>query len=214
MAALLKLGAKYEAHSLRRKAIDILAPSFPTQFADYITLQEKKRRDAALNLTGFNTVPELFALVLAFEVAAPSLLPYGLHKLQREADTDLTYIVDGVDGREGRLYLTSTLQRALLRGRPAVSRLSRTVVFPTMFDDSCPESLCDAAKLAFLAQNCRPDGYLDPLLWRSFGHVAGDAACSEMIEHNYRVGRQKVWKQLPQVYGLQSWETLEARTLE
>lgn len=198
MAAVLQLSAKYEAHSLRKKVIGLLSDIFPTSFEAYSATQER----CTLQIS-YLSIPILCALVIAFEVAAPSLLPYSLLRLQRVASDHLMYILDGVEGRGRRLYLTPTLQRAVLQGRPGCSRVSRTIVFPSLFRTSqCVKAFCDSERLAYLGKICKPDGYLDPLQRRELGHVYLCNKCREVLETDYQAGRPKVWEQLPGIFGL------------
>ena len=206
------MSAKYETHNLRRKVIALLLSTFPTTLPAYNSLIEKAKNDKSFR-PPFKTVPELVALANAFQIAAPILLPYALLKMQRIADADLTYITDGVQGRGTRIYLADDLQRCVLRGRPALTRACRTIVIPNIFVPAqCVEGFCDTEKINYMSKHIRADGYMDPLLQRSFKHFCRD--CKEVLDTEAKAGRLNVWTQLPELFGLPPWEALEGSTAD
>lgn len=215
LAALLELSAKYEVASLRQRVVKILLPLFPTSLPAYDALAERMKQDRFKH--PFKLAPPLVALARALEHAAPALLPYALLRLQRCADSEsgFGYVVDGVEGRGGkRIYLSLNLQRAVLRGRSGLCRVSRTVVFPRMFSSNLCILFdgCDSARLAVIAKYMKADGYLDPFTKRPFKSFCPD--CRKMLEDDAEVGRLKAWEQLPEIFGLPGWQELGRMTFE
>ncbi|GJE90699.1 hypothetical protein PsYK624_068430 [Phanerochaete sordida] len=212
IVALLELSAKYEANSLRHKVLKTLVPYFPSTLEAYDILTDKHKNDKSF-IYPFKTIPEIVALAVALEKAAPSLLPYALLKLERcSSDETAGPIIDGVQARGRHIVLSPKLQRALLQGKPALYRQSRETVLPRLFMQSGCFGDCDTQRWLYLTKHTKPDGFLDPLPKRTFKRFCLE--CRMSLERDAEEGRRATWNQLPATFGLASWQELERATIE
>lgn len=210
VASVLRLSAKYEVNALRLQVIRTIAPFFPTTLSSYKGLTDKMASDPAFKHP-FSSAVDLCHLASAFEVAAPSFLPYTLLMLQRDP-TPIFRIVDAVtNGPMGsqRRLLSPKLRRALLQGRSLLTLHARYEVYLALFR---PTNCCDAAKISLLNKILGPDGFIDPLHPRTINGFCKQ--CKKEIQRAIDVGRVKVWRELPENFGLPAWDELKKTTLD
>lgn len=208
--AVLKLSNKYDAQGIRQRVIEGLSPFIPTTFSDFDswTLGSDNPLDLG-NHSPFVATDDILGLAAIAEHSAPIFVPFALYGLQCIDPASLSNVLDGVPARRGRFILSPRLQRAYLQGRLKLTALSRKEVYPSLFSRSqCRTSLtCDSLRLALIQSLQETDGYLDPLWPYSIldGFCVG---CDFALKTEQSTGRRKVWKELPGVFELPSWEEL------
>ncbi|EPT01155.1 hypothetical protein FOMPIDRAFT_1121160 [Fomitopsis schrenkii] len=212
VAAVLRLATKYEAPVLRQRAIDFLTTAYPS------TLEAWDRRSASRLVPPFED--ELARYIeLAVDTNVRIVLPalyYAASKqpLARVHDTLSTLAVAPsvqwdilgalVVGREQVLLAEQTAALAFLQAdfpRPNCQRGS-----------PCPTQLVEAIKRT-LPKAAGQDPYYQGCLDRP--HEVGQAlslctACQGTVSKSIIDGKKKVWRQLPVLFGLPDWATLEA----
>lgn len=212
ISALLELSVKYEANGLRQKIVKGLAQYFPSALPAYDILSDRNKSDKSFSYP-FNAVSQIIALAVALDKAAPSLLPYALLKLVRwTSDETAGPIIDGVQARGKHITLSPKLQRSLLQGKPALYQAAREAVLPRIFQAGGCFGDCDLERLQFLTRHTKADGFLDPLAKRTFKRFCSE--CRKNMETDAEEGRRHAWEQLPQMFGLPSWQELADATAE
>ena len=181
---------------------------FPTTLAAYSALRARLLADPTDSHL-FNSIPEYVALVCALDKTSPHLLPSALLRLTRIVGGSMDFVFDGVQGRSRHVYLPPHLQRALVQGRLKLSILARTAVYPELFKPStilhCGCGRYQGNALYLMVQD---NGYVDPIKDNSQALDEFCAPCKKTLQDKAKMGRSKVWDELPQAFGLPSWEEL------
>ena len=153
---------------------------------------DKKRQSTTSLTVPFSSVSQLVVLASTLAKSAPSLLPYLLLRLLRvaAAQEDFAFIIDGVEGRNGRrIYLEPDIQRALINGRFSLAKLAKVTVLPRIFEPSnCYEFDCNRERIMYITKHSKSDGRLDPLARRTFKNFCPE--CKRVLEEEAEVGRR------------------------
>lgn len=208
--AVLKLSNKYDAQGIRQRVIEGLSTFIPTTFSDFEAWTLGSDNPLALsNHSPFIATDDFLGLATIAEHSAAIFVPFALYGLQCIDPASLSKVLDGVPARRGHFILSPRLQRAYLQGRLKLTALSRKEVYPSLFSKSqCQTALaCDSLRLSLIQSLQETDGYLDPLWPYSIldGFCLG---CNFALTTEQSAGRRKVWKELPGVFELPSWEEL------
>ncbi|KAI0339389.1 hypothetical protein BDW22DRAFT_589326 [Trametopsis cervina] len=190
-SALLRLGTKYGADAVRRRAIDILASVYPCTNDAWL------RRDAIRQFPPF--VGELGAtLTLAIEHDVHSLLPSILYTAAKLPPPDVISEIQGLalHPEEVRGLITR-----YLAGRTALCRAEANSVMgfltPYFTNPKCknpnPHTSHCAANPFKIARS-----------------TALCAACCQLIEKSIRDEAEDLWRRVPGMFGFADWETLKA----
>ncbi|KAJ7617602.1 hypothetical protein DFH06DRAFT_1107334 [Mycena polygramma] len=203
---ILRLAHKYDVPYLYTRALKRLSiryglqslEQFLTAERDYITFEE-------WNYTG-QCIKVIQALT---EVSALWLLPMAYYRL---CSNGQTILLQQVEGRETMIRKCLVAQALLRKGTAAVNRFLTTPSTPFCTDyQDC--NRCRAQELdRYLCQvedgeDLRPLSNWDDDDWEStdFCRYCGDVARLEHAE-----ARQKVWDDLPNIFGLPPWAELYA----
>lgn len=208
------MSSKYEAHGLRAQILEYLQPYFPTTLEGWWA---KKRSFSAR--TPFSEKGAIIALANAAEHAAPHLLPAAFLQLNRYFETHGQWHIGELNGAPVALH--PSLMVAFWSGRKRLGKLTEAVVYPRMLrcmpDDSDVIRQrwyeCEPGRAATVRRLQRVNGCIMNPFEFSKDKPAWDpmwfcAICLENLEHDYRVGTRQVWQQLPEVFGLPSWDVL------
>ncbi|KAJ7605687.1 hypothetical protein DFH06DRAFT_256446 [Mycena polygramma] len=205
VSGILKLSRKYDVEYLRRRALLHLSAALPRSLAEF---------DSCNPLFPFGSRESVFSLLLlvhnlGLTWALPMVLYYA-------SCFDVEDITDGVVFDGTRVHLPAALQRLGLVGRSKLTMIQNHDSYRFLRYLPCEGCLsrdeCRDRVRLFLD---RVTGLLivDPLSlfndgsWASFHLIC--TACSLAAQPEHKATRQRVWDELPAVFGLESWETLE-----
>ncbi|TCD62078.1 hypothetical protein EIP91_007500 [Steccherinum ochraceum] len=209
LCSILRLSTKYNVVHIRRRAIEALQHYFPTTLSAYYNARERRRLSSGGVSTYFllaNTCREANANVLL-----PSIL-YSCSAQQ------LDTILDGVpDSHQGRVELSHKNKSAVIQSRHQLAHLARTGTLRWLYSgEGCSDKRCVAIRRrvgARLLEGRSIDGFVNPLSTFNDALVElidGDCceACQNAVERCVDNGREEVWKKVPSVFGLGSWDVL------
>lgn len=201
LAGVLRLSTKYSIAALRRKAIEILQRLIPTKTLGIMILSR-----------GYQSDPEfLFALVnLARETNVPILLP-SLLVYCMELDTKCLF-----RGQGGWKLTPADLELCILGRETCLEAQAVQIVLELPPRDwRCGTGPCTYDELSVISiygSRGSLSEMTKPLSWRSGPSklkVTLCGVCQKQFEKGFHRGLVKLWKSLPSLLGLGSWEDIE-----
>ncbi|KAK7062833.1 hypothetical protein VNI00_000328 [Paramarasmius palmivorus] len=207
LSGILRLSTKYQVDFLRQRTYEVLHRLYPT------TLEEWDARDAYVNLETFEARP--FAVyLLAKETNLPTLLPAALYLC---ADSqDINFILDGLDSFDRRhIELDWPDKKACIRARETLSIALRTRLFAFLtgqmdFPGCHRTSVCNNTRWKWLqgVEASLGSGVFSVSFpWAQYQNGVCDN-CHRLSREHYAAERQKLWNELPVLFGLPPWDEL------
>lgn len=212
VVSLLRMSNKYVATKIHKQVMDILEPMFPSKLEQYLSLPRRGTRLAPFDYRV--TKANIAIANMAREASALRLLPVALYRLRRLA---LHTMFDGLPSRAGATAISSILSpvnlRAAILGRARMTTFARTTVLRRIFGSNRAPSRQQCLEvlhaLSYLYQD--EDGFVDPLLKRTFTVADGNGlcqTCKQALQDDYEKGRKLAWDKLPEFFDLPPWEEL------
>ncbi|ESK92286.1 hypothetical protein Moror_4684 [Moniliophthora roreri MCA 2997] len=207
LSGILRLSTKYQVDYLRQRVYRVLSELYPT------TLEEWDARDAFVNLETFEARP--FAVfLLAKETNLPTLLPAALYLC---ADSqDIGFILDGLPSIDNtHIELDWPDKKACIRARETLSIALRTRLFAFLtgqmdFPGCHRTSMCNNTRWKWLqgVEASLGSGVFSVSFpWAQYQSGVCDS-CHRLSRDHYVAERQKLWDELPVLFGLPTWEEL------
>ncbi|KZT69232.1 hypothetical protein DAEQUDRAFT_669967 [Daedalea quercina L-15889] len=213
VAAVLRLGTKYDAPALRQRAIDLLATAYP------LSLEAWDARATKRLVPPFED--ELTAYIeLAIESDIRAVLPavyYAASKTPLPDFLDKLHtlrVAPSVQWDVCRAFVVG--RERLLQAEPAPTLAFLQSEFPR---PGCQNGSTCTNQLNLSVRRVLPQASSSELYHQwcldnpdKVGSALGlCTACQATVATSITDGRKKVWEQLPGFFGLPDWATLEAR---
>jgi hypothetical protein len=196
ISGVLRISTKYNIHLLRQKCITVLRTKFPSTLPDC---------DALLASEYQYTPPAIVrAIPLARETNVPEILPWAFYISTHITMDDL--LSDAV---------LSWRDKALcLAGKERLWELQKSLTHQFRFDPTRASNCINACQM-------RPPQIADwreteelrktphPLeIYAKWSSMKVCQKCLAQMELQHQAGREKVWKALPSIFDLGSWEDI------
>ncbi|KAJ7620546.1 hypothetical protein DFH06DRAFT_1234189 [Mycena polygramma] len=213
IAAIVRMGRKYDFESLFAAAAQRLAYEYPTTLEDYQTLTSANNVDYSSTRIDHYPGMSLDLIPLAREHGLYSVLPCAY--LRAVLYNNPEKIMDGIPGPHGRrITLSSQDQRVcILAGRKFLEaqwkhRDSWEWLSLEYHLDTCTgDASCDVRKKKWFRGVVRKGHPLVP-----FRLASGAGLCGVCERHHVAImadGRRKLWDELPSFFGLPPWSELK-----
>ncbi|KAJ7070058.1 hypothetical protein C8F01DRAFT_542043 [Mycena amicta] len=214
LAAVLRLGKKYDMPRFRQEALSQLKREFPATLDELDQIASNgywqyiyHGKSAKRTLAG--------VISLARETGIYSVLPVAFYHLKPSEDTkDLLSLSDRVVQLEGRLALLRLQEETTMKWLRPCEESEDGRKIPC---DECAQStVCQSAlkETAFttLRSIAGKEHVLDE--WDEDWEQGLCRFCTEAAKAIHEEGRRECWRRLPSVFGLPDWEELEKLDLE
>ena len=210
IAALLRLGTKYEIGHLRAEAMRRLCADFPS------TLQQWDRRTKDFSKISYSLGTFFDIINLAREHKIAVILPAVFYTYCRN-HFDINMVFDGIprnDQNELPARLSAEDQRACLLGwQRLLEEQSRKSFFwldpnknNTLFKHCRTRTQCDRARSELLTDLWHPVPKIMALdAWDNDWEDGMCHACVTAAMRSQEDGRGKIWSQLPSLFDLPQW---------
>ncbi|KAJ7134290.1 hypothetical protein C8R44DRAFT_696702 [Mycena epipterygia] len=213
VAAILRLGQKYDFPVFRKDCLRRLKVEFPTTLLDF----EVKLED------GWTLIEEegdmLFPLLsLAREIDLHSILPSAYYQII----TDSYYMSRVLDDKDADLNVNDRL--ACLQGYAKLLGLQSTTVMQWLdsdnshipchdcrHDDDCEDALKGIIQGMYVLGRPEIMAFDD---WHKNWDADLCTHCRKRAKHIFKVGRKTCWSKLPSAFGLPDWEELKSLDFE
>lgn len=195
VSGVLRISTKYNIQLLRQKCITVLRTKFPSILTGC----------DALLASGYQYTPPAIvrAIPLARETNVPEILPWAFYISTHIAMDDL--LADSV---------LSWRDKALcLAGKERLWEVQKTLTHPFRFEsvralncNACqlkPPQLADWREMEELRKTPHP---LE--IYSKWSSMKVCQKCLAQMESQHQAGREKVWKALPSIFELGSWEDI------
>ncbi|KAF7291170.1 BTB domain-containing protein [Mycena indigotica] len=205
ISGILRLSHKYDVQFLRRRALQHLDTGYPTSLAVYEISGTETFSSDGLD-------DSLLTIRVASEVGASWVLPTAFYFL---CYSDMRDILNSP-----QWPLLSPVDQETTIVSYTKQRLACPPILPFLripFVEGCTSlKECDDYRVQNLA-NVHNWNISDPLGsyrdWTPFENLIC-AYCLKQAEEYHRQARRKLWDELPEIYGLPSWEELERAKAE
>lgn len=213
IAALLRLGDKYDMKVLHRDALRILHSGSPLELSTAPPLgtlfPQVIRRDGPA--FGFDLVNVLY------ENAMEILLPVALYVLVC-ALNDIKDIFDGVDRADGtRAGLHPEVLRAAAVGYHKLTKRAEQLLFtwPLQCAKTCASQSCADQRLEFMEEvvehSLSSHVIFVSMSWKIHPLVDSCQECTTFGRSEHKAGRKILWEEMPSTFGIQkSWADLQS----
>ncbi|KAJ7496920.1 hypothetical protein FB451DRAFT_1018622 [Mycena latifolia] len=207
VAALVRLGRKYDFQDLFDKAVERLTFENPTTLEEYDLRPEPYRSARIVHYSGIT----FDMITLARENNIMTVLPCAYY---RAVDRH-TQIMDGIpNGATGSLALVD--QRRCILGRETLMKIQfqQGYVFEWVRSKECDDSCMDPAKCTAWRTRIL-HRYLDFLQVRALSGQESSwepslcASCARHTRNSTAAGRKKTWQELPGFFDLPPWTELK-----
>ncbi|EDR12744.1 uncharacterized protein LACBIDRAFT_323434 [Laccaria bicolor S238N-H82] len=210
LAAMLRLGDKYNGHNVREEALKFLRYEFPQNLEDW------------MGVWGTKVFPypesEFDFINLAQEVDLHSVLPamyYTCVKYEKLND-----VFHGYTNTDGSItQLSPKVQACLAIGREQLAYALKRHTFSWLYNKRiipCPrcssQKECAAARNHLIRKVWMPVPNIGLALnvWDRGEFASGlCSVCAYTAEKLFRSGQDKLWDELPSYFGLPSWDDLQ-----
>lgn len=196
ISGVLRISTKYNIHLLRQKCITVLRTKFPSTLSGC---------DILLS-SGYQYTPSAIvrAIPLARETNVPEILPWAFYISTHISMADL--LNDSV---------LSWRDKALcLAGKERLWEVQKTLTHPFRFEpvrapnciNACqlrPPQIADWREMEELRKTPHP---LE--IYSKWSSMKMCQKCLTQMESQHQAGREKVWKALPSIFELGSWEDI------
>jgi len=210
LAAMLRLGSKYDFEHLRGEALFRLRAEFPTTLKEWDNLPR-----------GYTYITERPCLLvdvvnLALEQGLFSILPSAYYVCIEEEQHKVENILKGWARDDGsRAVLFPEARQACIIGRQRIlEQLEDTTL--SWLDHDGPLDCRDQRKCAKARQSLALSTFkplLDPYLClQSWGEVETGALCKACCDYarvKHAQGRSRMWKMMPEIFGFPPWDELK-----
>ncbi|KAJ7174912.1 hypothetical protein C8R46DRAFT_1347907 [Mycena filopes] len=208
IAGVLRLSTKYEVDYLRRRALVHFCSRFPTTLAHWDLKREMKYPAVPSWELSYEIDDAVALIALARQARARWILPCAFYELALACKTS------------GFFAMPEEEQRPLLDGyllqRDAVWTIMQFLSDGVALHLCCSIKSCGNMKFAFpryAHERCaevpaRPLTIWAEGDWEDLAEVCG--VCRPYLRDAHQRARQDFWDRLPSLYGLGSWEELEA----
>lgn len=205
IAALLRLGKKYEFDHLRDVALLRLTSEFPTQLEEWDTLPDRFTHIVDRKGLLFDVIS------LAIECGVQSILPTAYFL----AADNVVLILSGQERDDGTIaQLPPVAQKACLLGREKLIIALADDTYEWLngekICEDCESTSCEKACLKMI-QNIwrpRPDPTIALKKWLDVEVVGLCYLCLPEAEEIHEAGRYNLWYKLPSLFDLPSWSGL------
>lgn len=204
---ILRLSAKYEVGYLRRRALSHLDTLFPLTLSAFDERQKHRTMPKRLN-TAF------YIAALANQLGMEWLLPQTLYCVCAGPPRD---IIEGAEWEgETRVHLDTVNKVRCIEGLVELGTRERRDVlgFLTVNKvEGCKsQDECRMGRIAMVRKLDKRRDRVDPLgvlqgRWAQYE----ESVCKVCVKEGkraHREARKELWNELPEIFGLQSWESL------
>ncbi|KAJ7608513.1 hypothetical protein DFH06DRAFT_1248240 [Mycena polygramma] len=203
VAGILRLSLKYDVEYLQQRAILHLSAALPHTLADY---------DARAPGSPFGARNSEFALLtLVHELGPIWALPMAMYFA---CCLPVNALLDGIPFDGYTTHLSPSLQRTLLIARSTLAISQTHTVLRCLRSLPCEE--CASRDLCLVKSRHAHDAFtgikgvnpldvMDPAVWTTLTPILC-AACYRAAKTEHQAAREKVWAELPSVFGLKPWE--------
>lgn len=209
--AFLCLGRKYEIEHLREQAIERLAIDFPATWQDFELYFKLKPKAIEL----MSRPGDMFKMVTILrEHNLLLFLPWLLYRcfhMDHSGHTSL--FLKSPDTLQPILCLDDIQVCSQALGKLCRLQASETFAWldPSL---TCADKQCDAMRRSIMQAAYYPVTTCAPFSPWDVGLEAGLCAeCAPKSRDSHNAGRQRVWEQLPSVFGLPDWEELRESSM-
>ncbi|TFY54161.1 hypothetical protein EVJ58_g9022 [Rhodofomes roseus] len=213
VAAVLRLGTKYDAPALRQRAVDHLSTAYP------FSLEEWGRRASKRLVPPFEN--ELAAYIeLAIETDIRVVLPALYYAASRVPLPDVLTmlhnlaVAPGVQWDVCRAFLVGREKLLLAEQASALAFLQPDFPRSDCRGSSCRQRIDEAAKKTLPKPVSDPEPFYRWCMDKPdemAKNIALCESCQGTVATSIKNGKQKLWEQLPDFFGLPGWDTLRAR---
>ena len=206
LAAFLRLGRKYDIQQLQAEALRRLTFEFPS------TLEEFDRLDTAYTLIDCGVDTFLLAVIhIARESDCLSVLPTALFQFcERYGVKGMIEALRQSDGTGYEMSLAD--QRLAVAGWHTLIEMQAKETFAWLVNnDACPQpDACGKGKNTILHTVWFPvpNSGMALMRWSSTWEKKFCKTCIRRSKLLHNEGRQKIWDELPGIFGLPGWEEL------
>ncbi|KAJ7154906.1 hypothetical protein C8R43DRAFT_885012 [Mycena crocata] len=200
VAGVLRLSTKYDVEYLRRRALLHLASSLPRTLKEFDELSDTRT---------FDIYHKQFSrLVLVHDMGLTWALPVALYS------ASCCSVAQIMDGRGGEETLPLHLQRTCLIARASLALTQQHESYRylrTPADDCISPVNCQRRRTGLL-NSLTTLQRVDPVVIRLPGNIATTfcEACFNKATETLQTARQNVFDSIPTLFGLPSWEELNA----
>ncbi|KAJ7447507.1 hypothetical protein B0H11DRAFT_2082381 [Mycena galericulata] len=193
LSGLLKLATKYDVEHIRTRMISILTTIYPSSLTEW----RSRKPPAGYEELDFD---DFLAANLALELHILSVLPGILYECCRYPTSHLFPSELG----------TAEKQKCIIAKERYMNDWSNDVHdFLFVAPDTCENRIdCDSVRLRWLRINGIPtftDVFAGPFPW---GSIELCERCLARGKEQYRIATEKLWDDLPSLFGLPPWEEL------
>lgn len=205
IAALLRLGKKYEFEHLRDVALLRLTSEFPTKLEEWDALTDRFTHIVDRKGLLFDVIS------LAIECGVQSILPTAYLL----AADNVFSILSGQERDDGTVaQLPPLAQKACLFGRERIINALADYTYSWLdgegVSELCESTSCEKASLKMIHNiwRPRPDPTIALKKWSDVEVVGLCGDCLDEAEGVHEVGRLLLWGKLPSLFDLPSWSGL------
>jgi hypothetical protein len=209
ISGILRISTKYNIHILRQKCIDVLRTTFPSTLAGCDTLLA----------SGYTYLPLAIAraIPLARETNVPEILPWAFY-ISTHIPMEVLLNSTVLSWRDKTLCLA---------GKERLWEVQKTITHQFLFEgaSSLRTPLSSSFPSANCTNSCQTKGPQIPVSgWREteelrktphplekyekWSSLKVCQKCAMQLEFVHQSGREKVWKTLPSIFELGSWEEI------
>jgi hypothetical protein len=219
LAALLRIGCKYDISGLRQEAFSRFCITFPSSLEAWSDAE--KNAHPPSGIIKKDTIAFFFhAANLAYEYQIHLALPALLLKCAVEDYSDLVDFSEEEASGGDIVRLLPSLLSKVIKGKEALTRARNNLCFPWLLSSykSPADCLSPKACCAHRAKVAREHAEEDVNL-REFGPEHWDDSwtlqlcsdCSAEAKNLYLDGSDQLWEQLPVLFKLGTWQSLKTR---
>ncbi|KAF8216796.1 hypothetical protein K438DRAFT_1925829 [Mycena galopus ATCC 62051] len=212
VGALIRLGRKYEVKDLFASAVARLTAEYPTTLDRYDTVQQ-----AVFSGRITETYADIDVIALANETNLQSVLPSAYyHLVERSTLNQLLTSILPTDGETSYASLSPVDVHRCVVGHQKlfIKQFQRdyTLGWTRQYFPDCTDAEdCRISRKAIM--DCHLDdaeiGALDrPSTWVD-SELKFCPECKQHMRKCMTIGRKKIWKELPEIFGLPTWSELK-----
>ncbi|KAJ6490165.1 hypothetical protein DFH09DRAFT_1053812 [Mycena vulgaris] len=215
VAALVRLGKKYDFHQFLAAAVARLTVHFPC------TVEKSVARSFTLDGDRLVDDPGLLfdAINLATENGLHALLPslYLDALLEFDQENRMDYILTGIARNDNSIAkLSFENQVILIRSRHEVHRIQANLLFVWMKPQHLPSAACSSIPECSASRDQLTHEIFIPVYtlramirWASYWERALCTGCRKASKTSFSQGSHKFWTLLPTFFGLPNWADLK-----